>query len=130
MAIGGADPYTQLYLLRNHSILSATYPVEWSEPISIPKKKKKKKPTNQSIAKVKIAQFIFFHYFSNGYIVLRLFQFLYLIPSSHEHQDSQQLVSPMFIVIFKVKTSKSVLMGSNSRQILFLCIFILQEIEN
>ena len=35
MAIGGADPYTQLYLLRNHSILSATYPVEWSEPISI-----------------------------------------------------------------------------------------------
>ena len=40
MAIGGADPYTQLYLLRNHSILSATYPVEWSEPISIPKKKK------------------------------------------------------------------------------------------
>ena len=41
MAIGGADPYTQLYLLRNHSILSATYPVEWSEPISIPKKKKK-----------------------------------------------------------------------------------------
>ena len=42
MAIGGADPYTQLYLLRNHSILSATYPVEWSEPISIPKKKKKK----------------------------------------------------------------------------------------
>lgn len=129
MAVGGADPYTQLYLLRNHSILSGNLS-SWMEWANINTKKKKKTHTNQSIAKVKIAQFIFFDCFSNGYTVLRLFQFLYLIPSSHEHQDSQQLVSLMFIIIFKVKTSKSVLMGSNSRQTLFLCIFILQEREN
>ena len=49
MTIGRADPYTQLYLLRKHSVLSATYPNEWSEPISIKKKKSKYSKSENSL---------------------------------------------------------------------------------